>query len=135
MPALAMIGAMLTLSCARTMTMTTARIMPVEMLLSSEPIVCARCLRRSLLPGRRSDRKSPALELAMTLGRVLLLARATNRSIERLTNQRNSSPTKMIRRIVPGVATNQSRAVSLGMSQFDVEVRHSSSLRVTMIAP
>ncbi len=47
--------------------MTIARITPVEMLLSKEPIVSARCLRRSWLPGRSSDRKSPARLLAMTL--------------------------------------------------------------------
>ena len=74
------------------MTTTIARIMPVAMLLSSDPIVWARCWRRSPAPGLRSASNSPALVLAMMPGTVPLLARETSRSIDRQTNQRNISP-------------------------------------------
>jgi hypothetical protein len=105
MPALAMIGAMSTPSSASTMTMTIAMISPPAMLFRIDPIVWARCWRRSPAPGRRSASTAPAFVPAITPGTAPALARRTTRSIARLTNHRKTSPTTMMTTIDPVTVT------------------------------
>ena len=114
MPALAMIGAMLTPTWSSTMTMTIAMIRPDATLLRTDPIVSARCLRRSPAPGRRSARTAPALVPAIAPGTTPALARLTRRSMARLTSHRNTRPMTTMITIAPGVATYQGSSLSPG---------------------
>ena len=106
-PAEAMSGAMSMPSSERIISEAIVKMIPVEVLLSTDAIVSSRCLRRSE-PSADDSKMAPVRPPVMTPGSGPVAARLLIRSTVRCTSQRAMNASTMMKRTVSGRATNQS---------------------------